>query len=140
MPPRKAPSPKEKFFERGQELLQDAANSANPTLAKLRTKMAERYFEQDVLGDAKVSPRLGLFIGVLYVCVAVIACGYYASDRALFTPVLIAFILFALMLFLFLFALTGVMTESTIAKIIVRMWDRVVGKIPFGKSAAKDEG
>jgi hypothetical protein len=131
MPPRKKLSAKQEFFERGQKLLQDAENSKNPAIAKLRTKMAKRYFTQDTRGDAKVSPPLALSIGTLYIVAATISGIYCARvcDSKTFAAVVIVSILFALILFVFLFALTGVMTEATIAKTIIRMWDKVIAKL-----------
>jgi hypothetical protein len=131
MPQLKGRSPKEEFFERGRQLLDDAENSKDPALAKLRAKAAKRYFAQDVLGTAKVSPALALFLGVAYVICATGVCiyGVHEFDKGAIVGVLIVCILFALILLLFLFALTGVMTEGTIAKVIVRMWDKVLAKL-----------
>jgi hypothetical protein len=133
MQPPKGRSPKDEFFKRGRLLLEDAANSTNPALAKLRTKMAKRYFAEDVLGTAKVRPIFGLVVGTVYFLVSATVCIYCAQScaRSTFVGVLLVCLLFGLLLLLFLFALTGVMTETTIAKVIVRMWDKVVAKLRF---------
>jgi hypothetical protein len=55
MPPHKKATPKDDFFERGRQLLQDAENSANPEFARLRAKAAKRYFDADVKGGSEMS-------------------------------------------------------------------------------------
>jgi uncharacterized membrane protein len=113
-----------------------AENSPNPALAKLRARAAKRYLVQDALGDAKVSPVWALLLGVLYLVGATALCVYCADayDPKTLAAVTIVCLLFALILLLFLFALTGIMTEATIAKVIVRMWDKVIAKLKPGSS------
>jgi hypothetical protein len=138
MPPPKIRSPKDEFFKKARLLLDDNANSTDPTSAKLRQKMAERYFAEDVLGSAKVRPVWALIIGTIYFLGAAAFCIRCATSCATgkFVGVLLVCLLFGLLLLLLLFALAGIMTETTVAKVIVRMWDKVIAKVRF--PATKD--
>src|SRR5580658_6581886 len=49
------PTPKDNLFERGRQLLQDAENSTNPEIAKLRAKAAKRYFDADLKDGSEMS-------------------------------------------------------------------------------------
>jgi len=56
MPPHnEKPTHKDEFFERGRQLLQDAENSTNPEIAKLRARAANRYFDADLKGGSQMN-------------------------------------------------------------------------------------
>ena len=65
MQPLKLKSPKSEFFECGRQLLEDAENSTDPVLARLRTEAGRKYFDLDLTGGARVSPLRALTVGVL---------------------------------------------------------------------------
>jgi preprotein translocase subunit Sec61beta len=130
MPPPKKANPKEKFYEHGQELLNDAQNSPDPELKKLRLEAAKRYFAEDALGEAKVSPVLALIVGIV-VLVILAAVTIYVSTHfagAISTLVLIACAFFAIIVLLLVFALTGVMPANTLSKTIIGIWSKLLSK------------
>jgi len=110
MPQLKGHSPKDDFFERGRKRLKDAENSKNPVVAKLRAKVAKRYFAQDTLGAAKVRPGVAFLLGATYLVGSTAIAVYCATlyEKGTFVLVLTTLLLFALLLLIFLFTLTGV--------------------------------
>jgi preprotein translocase subunit Sec61beta len=138
MPPPKKCNPKEEYFERGQRLLADAENSSDPVLKELRTKMAKRYFSADSLGAAAVSPHHVVFIGFLAI-VVLAAIAFYAAMRlsgVVFGSVLVVCSFFSIIVVILMLALTGVMTENTVSKLLVNMWTKTLSK--FGKASKAD--
>jgi hypothetical protein len=131
MPPLKVRDSKDHYFERGQELLADAENSSDPALKKLRSKMAKRYFAADSLGAAVVSPPLVILIG-FPIIVALAALTFYAAIRlngAVFGAVLAGCSFFSIVTVILMLALTGVMTENTVSKLLLNMWGKALSKI-----------
>jgi hypothetical protein len=130
MPPPKKCNPKDDFFNRAQKLLADAENSSDPALKNLRLEMAKRYFAQDSLGAATISPRHVLYSGIpALVALAVISL--YAAMRltgTVFAAVLVACSFFAIIVVVLMLALTGIMTENTISKLLVSLWSKTLSK------------
>lgn len=128
MPPLKKFNPKEKFYEQGLELIKDTDNSQDPEIKKLRLKAAKRYFAQDALGDAKISPSVGLGVAV-FAFLFLSAISYYAAvnlNARTFASVLLASGFFAFVILILVLALCGVMTENAISKTIVSMWNKML--------------
>jgi hypothetical protein len=134
MPPNKA-KPKEQFFANAQKLLEDAQNSPDPELKKLRMEAARRYFAEDALGAAKISPIHGFYIGVVTILIFAGATFYIATrlHGAALVSVLVVFAFFTMLVLVLVLALAGVMSESTVSKTIVNLWVKflsMVRKIP----------
>jgi len=125
MPPRKPRTPKDALFEHGRQLLQDAENSTDPELKKLRIEAARRYFKIHL-----ISPGVALVVGLLVFSVLAASSIYsaYHASRAIFVSVSTVCVLFALVISLFLFALSGIMGDTLVAKVILGMFDKVLAK------------
>jgi preprotein translocase subunit Sec61beta len=137
MPPPKKCNPKDEYFARGQKLLTDAENSSDPALKKLRLEMAKRYFAQDSLGAATLSPRHVFYTGIP-VLLVLAAISLYAAMRlsgTVFAAVLVACSFFAIIVVVLILALTGIMTENTISKLLVNLWSKTLSK--FGGSSQR---
>lgn len=129
MPPhKKKPTPKDEFFERGRQLLQDAENSKNPKFAKLRARAGKRYLDADVKGGARISTGLALGLGLptmlLLAGTPVVVAFEFSS--AVFWLVLIACVTFALIILLLLLALSGLMADTLVAKVMLGMFDKLL--------------
>jgi hypothetical protein len=137
MPPhKKKPTPKDEFFEHGRQLLKDAENSTNPKFAKLRAKAAKRYFDADVKGGARISTGLALAVGLPIILLLAGICIYAAIklSTAVVWFVLIACIAFALIIMLLLLALTGLMGDTLVAKVMLGIFDKLIAAYRKGKS------
>ena len=131
MPPhKKKTTPKEDFFEHGRQLLQDADNSTNPKLATLRAKAGKRYLEAHLKGSARISPGLALGVGLPVLLVLAGTCVYAGVkfSAAIFWFVLIACVTFALIILLLLLALTGLMGDTVVAKVMLGILDKVIAR------------
>lgn len=129
MPPhKKKTTPKDDFFERGRQLLQDSENSTDPKLAKLRAKAGKRYLEAHLKGGAKISPGLALGVGLPVLLVLAATCVYVGIEfsPAIFWFVLITCVVFALIVLLLLLALTGQMGDTVVAKVMLGMFDKLL--------------
>jgi hypothetical protein len=138
MPLPKKVNPKEEYFDRGQKLLTDAENSSDPVLNDLRVKMAKRYFAADTLGRATVSP-LHVFYTGIPVLLVLAGLSLYAAMRlsgAAFGAVLVVCVFFAIIVVILMLALTGVMTENTVSKLLLNMWAKTLSK--FGNLSKRD--
>jgi hypothetical protein len=139
MPPhKKKATPKDDFFEHGRQLLQDAENSTNPKFAKLRAKAAKRYFDAHVKGGARISTGLALGVGLPVLLVMAVPCVYagITFSASIFWFVLIACVTFALIILLLLLALTGLMGDTVVAKVMVGIFDELMAT--FRKTNSDD--
>jgi len=138
MQPRKLKSPKSEFFECGRQLFQDAENSTDPVLARLRAEAGKKYFDLDLTGGARVSPRRALTVGVLVILFLAGICILVdiKLSGVVVGCVLTTCLLFALLIVVLLLALCGVMGDTAVAGVISGMYDKTLGK--FGKTEAKD--
>jgi hypothetical protein len=140
MPPPKKRTPKDDLFEYGMRLLQDAENSSNPELVRLRTEAARKFFDVHLKGSARVSPRLALGLGLPVLLVLAGICIYSAIEHSgvVFACVLTACLLFALVILVLLLALCGVMGDSTVAKVVLGMFDKVIEKFSRAKPETEE--
>jgi|SRR5467141_2209951 len=140
MPPHKRkPTPKDDFFEHGRQLLQDAENSTNPKFAKLRAKAAKRYFDAHVKGGARISTGLALGVGLPVILLLAGICIYAAIKLSptVVWFVLIACVAFTLIIMLMLLALTGLMGDSLVAKVMLGIFDKLIAAYSKGKPDAR---
>lgn len=131
MPPLEPKSPNNDFFERGRQLFQDAENSSDPELRKLRIISAKMYFHLDLKGGTRVSPRqamrVGIGVALLFVGVCVYVVMKLSGATAAF--VLLVCLLFLLIIILTLLALCGILGDTVVAEVFSGMYDKTLGKI-----------
>jgi len=136
MPPPEPKSPSSDFFERGRQLFQDAENSNDPELRKLRIKSAKRYFHLDLKGGTRVSPRQAMRVGVGVALLFVGACIYVGIklNGVIASFVLAVCLLFFLVIVLTLLALCGILGDTVVAGAISNMYDKTIGKVGNNKT------
>jgi len=138
-PQSKKRTPKDNLAEYGMQLLNDAENSRNPELVRLRIEIIDKLFDAHLKASAPVSPRMALYITIPALAALALISIYTAmtQTQAVYISVTSVAILFALIFIVFMLALCGKMSDTVTGKLISGMFEKVVTR--FWKSKPRDE-
>lgn len=122
-------SPKKDLAEYGIRLLNDAENSTNPELIKLREKYVAKYLDAHLKANTTISSRTAVAVTVPILMFLLAFCVYAAVklSHSAFISIVAVSMLFALLLVLFMLAISGHLGENVVADAIVKMYNSVAG-------------